>query len=105
MESAINALAVHGLDMRSDHGIAGFNAYVALAMVGRNLNRLGTILLAQEAEKEERKGKRAACRKYSISGQLPWKLLPWRSRQVRAALVCVAPISLTGQFRRKASVG
>lgn len=60
VESAINALEVHGLDMCPDHGIAGFKTYVALAVVGRNLHRLGAILLAQDAEKEKRKRKRAA---------------------------------------------
>jgi IS5 family transposase len=60
VESAINALEVHGLDMCPDHGIAGFKTYVALAVVGRNLHRLGAILLAQEAETERRKRQRAA---------------------------------------------
>ena len=60
VESAINALEVHGLDMCPDHGIAGFKSYVALAVVGRNLHRLGAILLAQDAEQERRKRKRAA---------------------------------------------
>jgi IS5 family transposase len=60
VESAINALEVHGLDICRDHGIEGFKRYVALAMVGRNLHRLGTILLAQEAERERRRRKRVA---------------------------------------------
>jgi len=60
VESAINALAVHGLDMCPDHGIDGFKRYVALAVVGRNLHRLGAILLAQEAEQEQRARRRAA---------------------------------------------
>ena len=60
VESAINALEVHGLDMCPDHGIAGLKRYVALAVVGRNLHRLGAILLAQDAEQERRKRKRAA---------------------------------------------
>ena len=60
VESAINALEAHGLDICRDHGIDGFKRYVALAVVGRNLHRLGAILLAQEAESERRRRKRAA---------------------------------------------
>jgi IS5 family transposase len=60
VESAINALEAHGLDICRDHGIDGFKRYVALAVVGRNLHRLGAILLAQEAERERRRRPRAA---------------------------------------------
>jgi len=60
VESAINALEVHGLDICPDHGIDGFKRYVALAVVGRNLHRLGAILIAQEAEHERRRRRRAA---------------------------------------------
>ena len=60
VESAINALEVHGLDRCPDHGIDGFKRYVALAVVARNLHRLGAILLAQDAEQERRQRKRAA---------------------------------------------
>jgi hypothetical protein len=60
VESAINALEAHGLDLCRDHGIDGFKRYVALAVVGRNLHRLGAILLAQEAERERRRRTRAA---------------------------------------------
>jgi hypothetical protein len=60
VESAINALEVHGLDICRDHGIDGFKRYVATAVVGRNLHRLGAILLEQEAERERRRRKRAA---------------------------------------------
>jgi hypothetical protein len=60
VESAINALEAHGMDICRDHGIDGFKRYVALAVVGRNLHRLGAILLAQEAERERRRRKRAA---------------------------------------------
>ena len=37
VESAINALKAHGLDRCPDHGLAGFDRYVALAVVARNL--------------------------------------------------------------------
>jgi len=60
VESAINALEVHGLDLCPDHGIDGFKRYVALAVVGRNLHRLGAILITQEAEQERRRRRRAA---------------------------------------------
>jgi IS5 family transposase len=60
VESAINALEVHGLDRCPDHGIDGFKRYVALAVVARNLHRIGAILLARDAEQEQRQRKRAA---------------------------------------------
>jgi len=55
VESAINALEVHGLDRCRDHGIRGFERYVALAVVARNIQRLGAILYEQEREREKRK--------------------------------------------------
>jgi len=55
VESAINALEVHGLDMCPDHGINGFKRYVALAVVARNIHRIGAILWQQEQEREKRK--------------------------------------------------
>jgi IS5 family transposase len=57
VESAINALEVHGLDMCLDHGIGGFKRYVALAVVARNIHRIGTILWQQEQKREQRKKK------------------------------------------------
>jgi IS5 family transposase len=54
VESAINALEVHGLDRCLDHGIDGFKRYVALAVVARNVQRLGALLRQQEAEQRER---------------------------------------------------
>jgi hypothetical protein len=44
VESAINALEVHGLDRCLDHGINGFTRYVALAVVARNIQQLGAWL-------------------------------------------------------------
>lgn len=44
VESAINALGVHGLDLCRDHGIVGFKRYVALAIVARNIQRLGAVV-------------------------------------------------------------
>jgi IS5 family transposase len=55
VESAINALEVHGLDRCPDHGIHGFKRYVALAVVARNIHRIGAILHEQEARRTKRK--------------------------------------------------
>ena len=60
VESAINALEAHGLDRCPDHGIDGFKRYVALAVVARNLHRLGALLLAEQAEAERCQRQRAA---------------------------------------------
>ena len=48
VESVINALNVHGLDRCLDHGNRGFERYVALAIVGRNNQRIGAILQKRE---------------------------------------------------------
>lgn len=55
VESAINALEVHGLDKCLDHGITGFKRYVAMAVVARNVQRLGAVLRQQEQEAADRK--------------------------------------------------
>ncbi len=60
VESAINALEVHGLDRCPDQGIDGFKRYVALAVVARNIQKLGATLLKKEKENEARKRNRAA---------------------------------------------
>ena len=51
VESAINALGVHGLDLCRDHGLHGFKRYVALAVVARNIHRLGAVVKSLEATK------------------------------------------------------
>jgi hypothetical protein len=51
VESAINALGVHGLDLCRDHGIDGFKKYVSLAVVARNIQRLGAIVRSLAANK------------------------------------------------------
>jgi hypothetical protein len=43
VESAINALEVHGLDKCLDHGIDAFERYVGLAVLSRNIQKLGAI--------------------------------------------------------------
>jgi hypothetical protein len=55
VESAINALEVHGLDCCPDHGLAGFERYVALAVVARNLHRIGDIVWQQEQARDKRR--------------------------------------------------
>jgi transposase, IS5 family len=59
VESAINALEVHGLDRCLDHGINGFKRYVAMAVLARNIHRIGDILRQQDREREKRKRKYA----------------------------------------------
>ena len=58
VESAINALGVHGLDRCPDKGIEGFKRYVSLAIIARNVQRIGAILLQQERNRLERKRKK-----------------------------------------------
>ena len=54
VESGINALEVHGLDRCPDRGLEHFKRYVALAVVGRNLQKLGAILQAKALKKLQR---------------------------------------------------
>jgi len=63
VESGINALEVHGLDRCLDHGLKGFKRYVALAIVARNIQKLGAELQKKIQQQEKRKrdrDKRAA---------------------------------------------
>jgi len=63
VESGINALEVHGLDKCLDHGITGFKRYIALAIVARNIQKLGAELIKKSRQQEKRqreKEKRAA---------------------------------------------
>jgi len=59
VESAINALEVHGLDRCPDKGLVAFKSYVSLAVVSRNLQRLGA-LVQKKARKASARIKRAA---------------------------------------------
>jgi len=59
VESAINGLEVHGLDVCLDHGIEGFKRYVAWAVVARNIHRIGAILWQQDVTQEQLLGKLA----------------------------------------------
>jgi hypothetical protein len=63
VESAINALEVHGLDRCPDHGIEGFKRYIALAIVARNIQKIGAIVQQSAraaAQRTARIQKRAA---------------------------------------------
>jgi hypothetical protein len=54
VESAINALGNHGLDRCPDHGLIGFERYVALAVLARNIQLLGAMLRKEEREEKAR---------------------------------------------------
>lgn len=55
VESAINALEVHGLDRCPDQGIHGFKRYVGLAVVARNIQRVGAELIRRRRIAEKRR--------------------------------------------------
>ncbi len=59
VESGINALEVHGLDRCPDRGLESFNRYVALAVLGRNFQKLGAVVL-QNMRDDKSKLKKAA---------------------------------------------
>ncbi|QFY90331.1 ISNCY family transposase [Magnetovirga frankeli] len=61
VESAINGLEQGGLDRCRDHGIDGFERYVALAVLARNIKRIGVLL--RQAEKAEADRKRGPYKK------------------------------------------
>ncbi len=51
VESAINALEVHGLDVCRDKGIDGFKRYTALTVLSRNIQIVGTLVRNQKRER------------------------------------------------------
>jgi len=55
VESAINALEQHGLDRCPDHGIEGFKRVVALSVLARNIQQIGTILTKNDRAELKRK--------------------------------------------------
>jgi hypothetical protein len=57
VESTINALENHGLDRCPDHGTVGFKRYVALAVLGRNIQILGNIVQQTEVKRQKRRAK------------------------------------------------
>lgn len=54
VESAINGLENFGLDLCPDHGIPGFKRYVALAVLARNIHRLGVVVRERNARAKSR---------------------------------------------------
>jgi len=54
VESGINALENHGLDRCLDHGLRGFERYVALAVVSRNIQILGAIIWKKKFKRFQR---------------------------------------------------
>lgn len=62
VESAINALEVHGLDRCPDHGLHGFKRYVSLAVLARNIQQLGVKIRENQLAllKQKEKFKKAA---------------------------------------------
>jgi hypothetical protein len=60
VESAINALEVHGLDVCPDHGLEAYKRYVALAIVSRNIQRLGAIIRDQHHQCRSQASAKAA---------------------------------------------
>lgn len=55
VESGINALEQHGLDVCPDHGITGFKRYVALSVLSRNLQTLGHVIQQNERKRQKRR--------------------------------------------------
>ena len=62
VESAINAHENHGLDKCPDKGLYGFKRYVSLAVLARNLQHLGALLI----KKEKLLQKHSAAIKYGL---------------------------------------
>ncbi len=60
VEAAIHGLEVHGLDTCRDHGVTGFKRYVALAVVAKNIHRLGALVRAEEQRRKRGPYKKAA---------------------------------------------
>ncbi len=58
VESAINALDVHGLDKCLDHADQGFERYVAVGIVSRNLQRIGAIIHQRDQKLHEKRERR-----------------------------------------------
>jgi len=60
VESAINALQVHGLSKCPDHGREGFERYAGLAVLSRNIQKIGAIKRAEERQRLAKINKKAA---------------------------------------------
>ena len=57
VESAINALESHGLDRCRDHGLHGFKRYVALAVLARNIQKIGALVRQKALKRIKRQQK------------------------------------------------
>jgi hypothetical protein len=57
VEASISALENHGLDVCPDNGIQGFERYVALAVLARNIQIVGHIAQQKALKKQQRKDK------------------------------------------------
>ena len=55
VESAINALASHGLDRCPDRGEVNYKRYVSMAMTASNIHRLGALFMARDLKRSQRK--------------------------------------------------
>ncbi len=55
VESGINALENHGLDRCRDHGLKGFKRYISLAVLARNIQKLGCIIQKKKLKQAKRK--------------------------------------------------
>lgn len=55
VESGIRALENHGLDRCPDHGIEGFERYVGLGVLARNLQKLGHVIQQRRLSAERRR--------------------------------------------------
>jgi len=55
VESSINALENHGLDRCLDHGLHGFERYIALSVLARNIQILGHLLQQKELKQQKRR--------------------------------------------------
>jgi hypothetical protein len=55
VESSINALENHGLDRCLDHGLHGFERYVALSVLARNIQILGHLLQQKDLKQQKRR--------------------------------------------------
>ncbi|MDM8538718.1 ISNCY family transposase, partial [Desulfobacterales bacterium HSG17] len=58
VESSIGALQNHGLDRCPDHGIKGFERYVALGVLARNIQILGHAVQQKELKQQKKEKKR-----------------------------------------------
>lgn len=59
VESAINTLQIHGLKRCPDRGIEHFERYVAISVMARNIQRLGSLLLEKNMLQKEISAKAA----------------------------------------------